>query len=148
MALENLSLKEALARTAKIVGDNLVMMGVSLVGVRWVNALAGLVLGGTGLALGWTAGAGLAGPGAGQPSRAARRGRRRGLDRQPVPPGRRRGDQLHLQRLSRLPVLVGSRRGARPRRGPNRLGGPARPAGSRPGRYHQPFDVYLFLIFL
>ncbi|MCL4561561.1 MAG: hypothetical protein M1281_13230 [Chloroflexi bacterium] len=60
MVIENLGLKDGLLRTAQIVRDNLLLMGVSMIGVRLVNGLIGLVLGAAGIALGIGAGMGIA----------------------------------------------------------------------------------------
>ncbi len=61
MVLEDLNLKDGLARTARIVGDNLILMGISLVGVRSVNALLGFGLSAIGAGLGLIAGIGVSG---------------------------------------------------------------------------------------
>ncbi len=53
MVIDDTSLKESLRRATHIVKDNLLLVGVSTVGVRAVTGLLGFLLGGTGIALGF-----------------------------------------------------------------------------------------------
>ena len=53
MVIEDTNLKESLQRATHIVRDNLLLVGVSTVGVRAVTGLIGFLLGGTGIALGF-----------------------------------------------------------------------------------------------
>ncbi len=59
MVIEDTNLKGALQRAGQIVKDNLLLVGLSTVGVRAVNALIGFLLGATGIALGFGAGLGI-----------------------------------------------------------------------------------------
>lgn len=52
MVLEDENLKDGLKRATYIVKNNLLLVGISTVGVRWVTGLLGLVFGGLGLLLG------------------------------------------------------------------------------------------------
>jgi hypothetical protein len=52
MVIEDVGLKDGLRRATQIVRDNLLLVGVSLVGVRTLTGLIGFLLGGTGVALG------------------------------------------------------------------------------------------------
>jgi hypothetical protein len=52
MVIEDVGLKDGLRRATQIVRDNLLLVGVSLVGVRALTGLIGFLLGGTGIALG------------------------------------------------------------------------------------------------
>ena len=150
MALENLNLKAALARTAQMVGDNLVMMGVNLVGVRWINALTGLVLGGTGVALGWAAGAGLAAIGGADVAQ----GNLAGLFAA-IAAGVLIASLFILAAVGvtsftasayHTCLFLWARDVERTRAAdPAADGGPSGPAGGGPGRRHQPFDANLFL---
>ncbi|MBN1303624.1 MAG: hypothetical protein JXA13_04250 [Anaerolineales bacterium] len=65
MVIEDINLKAALERVGKIVKNNLLLIGISTVGVRAVNGLIGFLLGAAGIALGLGVGLGiisLAGP--------------------------------------------------------------------------------------
>ncbi len=53
MVIDDTNLKESLRRATHIVRDNLLLVGVSTVGVRAVTGLIGFLLGGTGIALGF-----------------------------------------------------------------------------------------------
>ena len=59
MVIEGINLKEALQRAGQIVKDNLLLVGLSTVGVRAVNGLIGFLLGAVGIALGLGAGLGI-----------------------------------------------------------------------------------------
>ncbi|HTX90314.1 MAG TPA: DUF6159 family protein [Anaerolineales bacterium] len=59
MVIENVNLKDALKRAGQIVKDNLLLVGLSTVGVRAVNGLIGFLLGAIGIALGFGAGLGI-----------------------------------------------------------------------------------------
>jgi hypothetical protein len=60
MVIEDLGLKNGLGRVVQIVRDHLVLVGLSTVGVRLVNSLISLGLGGIGIVSGTAAGLGLA----------------------------------------------------------------------------------------
>jgi hypothetical protein len=59
MVIEDVSLKNGLKRATQIVKGNLLLVGVSTVGVGFVTGLIGLLLGGTGIVLGFGIGFGL-----------------------------------------------------------------------------------------
>jgi hypothetical protein len=59
MVIEDVNLKEGLRRVTHIVKSNLLLIGVSTVGVGAVTGLIGFLLGGTGIALGLGIGLGL-----------------------------------------------------------------------------------------
>ncbi len=59
MVIEDINLKDALKRAGQIVKDNLLLVGLSTVGVRVVNGLIGILLGAAGIALGFGAGLGI-----------------------------------------------------------------------------------------
>ncbi len=59
MVIEDVSLKDGLQRVFKIVKDNLLLVGVSTVGVGFVTGLIGFLLGATGIALGIGVGLGI-----------------------------------------------------------------------------------------
>ncbi|HVM72418.1 MAG TPA: DUF6159 family protein [Anaerolineales bacterium] len=59
MVIEGVNLKDALKRAGQIVKDNLLLVGISTVGVRAVNGLIGFLVGGVGIALGLGIGLGL-----------------------------------------------------------------------------------------
>ena len=59
MVIEDTNLKEAIKRVGQIVKDNLLLIGISTVGVRLVNGLIGFLLGAVGIALGLGAGLGI-----------------------------------------------------------------------------------------
>lgn len=59
MVVEDIGLKDGLKRATQIVRDNLLLVGVSTVGVRAVTGLLGFLLGATGIALGFGVGFGL-----------------------------------------------------------------------------------------
>jgi hypothetical protein len=52
MIIDDLNLKDGLGRIWKITKENLLLIGISTVGVRWVTGLIGFVLGVIGLAFG------------------------------------------------------------------------------------------------
>jgi hypothetical protein len=59
MVIDDLNLKEGAQRIWKITKENLLLIGISTVGVRWVTGLIGFVLGVTGAVLGLAVGYGL-----------------------------------------------------------------------------------------
>jgi hypothetical protein len=59
MVIDDLSLKDGAQRIWKITKENLLLIGISTVGVRWVTGLIGFVLGATGAVLGLGVGYGL-----------------------------------------------------------------------------------------
>jgi hypothetical protein len=59
MVIEDTNMKEALQRVGQIVKDNLLLVGISTVGVRAINGLIGFLLGAAGIALGLGAGLGI-----------------------------------------------------------------------------------------
>jgi len=59
MVIDDLHLKDALKRAGQIVKDNLLLVGLSTVGVRAVNGIIGFLLGAVGIALGFGAGLGI-----------------------------------------------------------------------------------------
>lgn len=59
MVIEGVNLKGALQRVGHIVKNNLLLIGISTVGVRAVNGLIGFLLGAVGIALGFGAGLGI-----------------------------------------------------------------------------------------
>ena len=59
MVVEDVNLKDGLKRVGQIVRDNLVLVGVTFVGVRLVTGLIGFLLGGLGIALGLGIGLGI-----------------------------------------------------------------------------------------
>lgn len=58
MVIENLNIVDSGKRVAQIVRDNLLLVGISTVGVRWVTGLIGFLLGVGGLVIGLGIGAG------------------------------------------------------------------------------------------
>jgi hypothetical protein len=52
MVIEDIGLRDGLRRATQIVRDNLLLVGISLVGVRTLIGLIGFLLGGSGIALG------------------------------------------------------------------------------------------------
>ncbi|MBK8616475.1 MAG: hypothetical protein IPN96_05065 [Anaerolineales bacterium] len=60
MVIDDLNLKDGLARIVKITKENLLLIGISTVGVRWVTGLIGFVLGVIGLVIAFAIGGGLA----------------------------------------------------------------------------------------
>jgi hypothetical protein len=59
MVIEDINLKQALQRAGGIIKNNLLLVGISTVGVRAVNGLIGFLLGAVGIALGLGAGLGI-----------------------------------------------------------------------------------------
>ena len=59
MVIEDVSLQDGLKRVFKIVQDNLLLVGVSTVGVGFVTGLIGFILGATGIGLGLGVGLGI-----------------------------------------------------------------------------------------
>jgi hypothetical protein len=59
MVIEDINLKNALKRTGSIIKNNLLLMGISTVGVKAVNGLIGFLLGALGLGLGFGVGFGI-----------------------------------------------------------------------------------------
>jgi len=58
MVIDDLSLKDGMQRVLKITRENLLLIGISTVGVRWVTGLIGFLLGAGGLALAFAIGGG------------------------------------------------------------------------------------------
>jgi hypothetical protein len=59
MVIEGINLKDALKRAGNIIKNNLLLVGISTVGVKTVNGLIGFLLGALGIALGFGAGLGI-----------------------------------------------------------------------------------------
>lgn len=59
MVIDDLNLKDGLARILKITRENLLLVGISAVGVNWVTGLIGFVLGVIGAVLGFGVGYGI-----------------------------------------------------------------------------------------
>ena len=59
MVIEDINLKNALQRAGHIIKNNLLLVGLSTVGVKAVNGLIGFLLGAVGIALGFGAGLGI-----------------------------------------------------------------------------------------
>ena len=59
MVIDDLNLKDGLARIVKITKENLLLIGISTVGVRWVTGLIGFVLGVIGLVIALAVGGGI-----------------------------------------------------------------------------------------
>ncbi len=60
MVIDDLNLKDGMQRVLKITKENLLLIGISTVGVRWVTGLIGFVLGLGGFAIGFAVGGGAA----------------------------------------------------------------------------------------
>lgn len=61
MVIDDLNLKDGLRRATQIVKENLLLVGVSTIGVKAVTSILGLIIGGSGIALGSGVGIGLIG---------------------------------------------------------------------------------------
>jgi membrane-anchored glycerophosphoryl diester phosphodiesterase (GDPDase) len=59
MVIEDINLKDALKRAGSIIKNNLLLVGISTVGVRTVNGLIGFLLGALGIGLGFGVGFGI-----------------------------------------------------------------------------------------
>jgi len=59
MVIDDLNLKEGIQRIWEITKSNLLLIGISTVGVRWVTGLIGFLLGFIGLAIGFVVGYGI-----------------------------------------------------------------------------------------
>ena len=59
MVIEGINLKDALKRSGNIIKNNLLLVGISTVGVRTVNGLIGFLLGALGIGLGFGVGFGI-----------------------------------------------------------------------------------------
>jgi hypothetical protein len=59
MVIEDINLKDALIRVSNIIKNNLLLVGISTVGVKAVNGLIGFILGFTGIGLGFGIGFGI-----------------------------------------------------------------------------------------
>jgi membrane-anchored glycerophosphoryl diester phosphodiesterase (GDPDase) len=59
MVIEDINLKNGLKRASQIIKSNLLLVGISTVGVKAVNGLIGFLLGATGIALGLGVGLGI-----------------------------------------------------------------------------------------
>jgi hypothetical protein len=60
MVIDNLNFKDSLARIIQITKENLLLIGISTVGVRWVTGLLGFVFSMIGLVLAFAVGGGIA----------------------------------------------------------------------------------------
>ena len=60
MVIDDLNLKDGMQRVLNITRENLLLIGISTVGVRWVTGLIGFILGFMGLLLGFAIGGGAA----------------------------------------------------------------------------------------
>ena len=60
MVIDDLNLKDGMQRVLNITRENLLLIGISTVGVRWVTGLIGFILGFIGLLLGFAIGGGAA----------------------------------------------------------------------------------------
>jgi membrane-anchored glycerophosphoryl diester phosphodiesterase (GDPDase) len=60
MVIDDLSLKDGMQRVLKITKENLLLIGISTVGVRWVTGLIGFVLGFGGFVIAFAVGSGIA----------------------------------------------------------------------------------------
>ena len=60
MVIDDLNLKDGMQRVLNITKENLLLIGISTVGVRWVTGLIGFLFGAVGLALGFAVGGGAA----------------------------------------------------------------------------------------
>ncbi len=60
MVIDDLNLKDGVTRVGRIVKENLLLIGISTVGVRWVTGLIGFVVGVTGFVIALAIGGGLA----------------------------------------------------------------------------------------
>ena len=60
MVIDDLNLKDGLARIVKITKENLLLIGISTVGVRWVTGLIGFIFGIIGFAIAFAIGGGAA----------------------------------------------------------------------------------------
>ena len=60
MVIDDLNLKDGMQRVLNITKENLLLIGISTVGVRWVTGLIGFLFGFVGLALGFAIGGGAA----------------------------------------------------------------------------------------
>ena len=126
MVIDDLNLKEGAQRVWKITKENLLLIGISTVGVRWVTGLIGFVLGVVGALIGlavgyqpaWERGAG-ARPG-------DRSGRHAFLH---LRPGGQCHRHVYRHRLPYLPVPVGAGGGKRPDSRAGHPGGCASSAG-------------------
>jgi hypothetical protein len=59
MVIEDINLKDALKRAGNIIKNNLLLVGISTVGVRTINGLIGFLLGAVGIGLGFGVGFGI-----------------------------------------------------------------------------------------
>jgi hypothetical protein len=59
MVIDDLNLKDSMQRIWKITKENLLLVGISTVGVRWVTGLISFLFSATGLVLGFVIGGGL-----------------------------------------------------------------------------------------
>jgi len=60
MVIDDLNLKEGMQRVLNITRENLLLIGISTVGVRWVTGLIGFLFGAVGLAIAFAVGGGAA----------------------------------------------------------------------------------------
>lgn len=59
MVIEDINLKDGIKRATQIIKDNLLLVGISTVGVKTITGLIGFLLGGTGVGLGFGVGLGI-----------------------------------------------------------------------------------------
>lgn len=59
MVIEDINLKDGIKRATQIIKDNLLLVGISTVGVKTITGLIGFLLGGTGIGLGLGVGLGI-----------------------------------------------------------------------------------------
>ncbi len=65
MVIEDINLKQGIKRAAQIVRDNLLLVGISTVGVKAITGVIGFLLGALGIALGFGVGVGIVSAGQG-----------------------------------------------------------------------------------
>ena len=65
MVIEDINLKDGVKRAAQIIKDNLLLVGISTVGVKTITGLVGFLLGALGVALGFGVGLGIVSAGQG-----------------------------------------------------------------------------------
>jgi hypothetical protein len=59
MVIENINLKDGIKRASQIIKDNLLLVGISTVGVKTIVGLVGFILGGVGVGIGVAVGVGI-----------------------------------------------------------------------------------------
>ena len=129
MVIEDINLKNALKRAGSIIKNNLLLVGISTVGVKAVNGLIGFLLGALGIGLGFGVGFGII-----TITNTSTFGLITGIGLgvyhcRHLHHGRHGRHLLHLHRLPHLPVPVGARRGKGPGHRQHRPGAGPRSAG-------------------